>query len=164
MEDNKNVRMIFMLKSAIQHTMFSSFIKNYDFPEGIKTTHVMTIMNIKFLKSASMSTLSHRLNLEKGSFTTVANKLIKKGYITSTRSESDKRVYELSLTEKGKALAKDFGSKHRNYMAELMDELDEEKKEKFFEAMDIVTQTIVSFSHDEELENILLELTKCHNE
>lgn len=160
MEDNQNVRMIFMLKSALEHTLFKPFIRNYKLPEGINTTHIMTIMTLNFLKSAPMSTLSTRLNMEKGSFTTVANKLIKNDYIISTRSEKDKRIYDLSLTEKGKALAEDFGSKHRNYMIGLMDKLDEEKKNEFLSAMDIVTQTIVSFGDDDEMKHILNEITK----
>lgn len=158
MESKQDIRMIFMMKSAIEHTMFKAFIRNYNFPEGLNPTHLFTIMNLNFLKSSSMSFLSHRLNMEKGSFTTVANKLIKLGYVKSDRSEKDKRIYELSLTDKGRELAEDFGGKHRRYITGLMDELDDQKRKEFFKAMDTVTKTLVSISHDDEMEKILNEI------
>ena len=164
MEEKHEIRMIFLLKRAIEHTMFRKFLRSYDLPKGLNKTHIMTLMNLNFLKSASMSFLAHRLNMEKGSFTTVANKLIKLGYVVSTRSEKDKRIYELSLTDKGRELAEDFGSKHRNYMSELVDQLGKEKKKEFFQAMDLVTSTIVSMSDDDEMTNILKEITQCQKD
>jgi hypothetical protein len=95
------------------------FTKDYDFPEGLNSTHLMALMNLNFLGSASMSFMSKRLNMEKG-----------------------------------------FGTKHRKYMAGLMNELDEKKREEFYKAMDIVTKTIVSFSRDEEMCKIMSEITQ----
>ena len=135
---------IMQLKGAMEHVLFKEFLQHYDLPEGLNPTHVMTLMSLMMMGPIQMSELSKRLNLEKGSFTPVANKLIKKGLIKKERSEVDLRVYELSLTDSGIEMAKNFGSAHMNYTKGLLDKLDD--KEAFIEAIAKVTAGLEKLS------------------
>jgi DNA-binding MarR family transcriptional regulator len=87
-----------------------------------------------------MSEVSRRLNLEKGSFTPVAAKLIKLGYIQKNQDESDKRVYNLELTDLGLEVAEDFKEKHLTYINQLVTQFSEDERQEYFEAIDKVYQ------------------------
>ena len=96
--------------------------------------------------SYPMSDLSHKINLEKGSFTTVANKLMDLEYIKKTRNEVDKRVYELSLTDSGKRIAVEFATMHNKYINELLNQIDDDKKDEFFKAVKLMKDILMEIS------------------
>lgn len=49
----------------------------------------------------NMSTIARKLNITVGSLTTSMNNLVLKGYATRERSEDDRRVVNIRLTQKG---------------------------------------------------------------
>lgn len=51
-----------------------------------------------------MSDLSHRLRVSAGSLTTMINRLIEAGMVQRTRSDLDRRVVTVKLTDKGREL------------------------------------------------------------
>lgn len=53
--------------------------------------------------SRNMSAVAAQLSVTVGTLTTAVNHLVKKGYVNRERSEKDRRVVLLSLSEKGKA-------------------------------------------------------------
>ena len=127
-----NIRSIFELQSLIDTLFFKSFIQHYTMPLGLNQTHLKALINIRFNDGCPMSDISHRLGMEKGSFTPVANKLIANDFIRKTRSQTDKRVYNLELTEKGKETADSFGRKHWDYIENLLTlQYDDEAKNEF---------------------------------
>ncbi|QRN86704.1 MarR family transcriptional regulator [Clostridia bacterium] len=130
------------LRAKLEHFFFKGFSKEYPLPEDVNQTHISTLMFLHFNGSAPMSELSHLLNIEKGSFTPVANKLVAMGLIQKKRSEIDKRVYELSLTTEGFALADDFKEKHMVYMQERLKPLEKMRQEEFFRAIKSITDMI----------------------
>ena len=140
----KSLNTIFELHSALEHNIFKHFIKNYPLPDKLNHRHMRAIVILHFKETASMSEMSNVLGIEKGSFTTVAEKLIKTGYIFNQRNEKDRRVYELRLTEKGSQLAETFVKDHRAYITDLFSKLSEEEMIAFSKALDIVTDTIIS--------------------
>ncbi|MBO4980744.1 MAG: MarR family transcriptional regulator [Lachnospiraceae bacterium] len=50
----------------------------------------------------NMSTIARKLDITVGSLTTSMNSLVLKNYVTRERSETDRRVVNICLTEKGK--------------------------------------------------------------
>lgn len=52
-------------------------------------------------KVRNMSNVAKSLNITVGSLTTAMNSLVKKGYVDRVRSEEDRRVVYVELTEKG---------------------------------------------------------------
>ena len=59
-----------------------------------------------------MSTVARELNVTVGTLTIAVNNLVKKGYIQRMRSQEDRRVVLISLTEQGEeslfTIIKDF--------------------------------------------------------
>lgn len=136
MNKDQTLMSVFKLKNSLEHIFFKDFIHIYNAPAGFNDTHIKTLMTLKFTGPRPMSDISRQLLLEKGSFTPVANKLIKLGYVVKERSEEDKRVYLLSLTEAGLAFADDFSESHYIYINKLLDSLGGEQKNELIHHMD----------------------------
>lgn len=152
-----NIRSIFELQSLVDTLFFKSFIQDYSMPEGLNQTHLKALINIRFNDGCPMSDISHRLGMEKGSFTPVANKLISMGLIRKTRSQTDKRVYNLDLTENGREVADSFGRKHWDYVENLLNhQYDQDAKKQFLIDVASINKQIkfLAESTDQSLPNI----------
>ncbi|MCH4886529.1 MarR family transcriptional regulator [Acidaminobacter sp. JC074] len=139
---------IMYMRAQMEHLFFRGFIKEYDLPKGVKQSHAITMIILYFHPNESMSKLSKGLNMEKGSITTVVDKLVKLGYAVSERSTSDRRVYHINLTETGMAFAKKFTSDHKAYIGSLMDQLDQESRDEFFKAAGVISKTLERLGAD----------------
>ena len=70
--------------------------------KDISVNDMHVIENIGIDKPKNMSTVSRALSVTVGTLTIAINNLVKKGYVKRVRSEEDRRVVLISLTEKGK--------------------------------------------------------------
>ncbi len=70
--------------------------------KNLSITEVHIIEAVNKAEHPSMGEVASRLMVTVGTLSTSVNRLIQKGYITSKRSDKDRRVVLLSLTEKGK--------------------------------------------------------------
>ena len=66
----------------------------------------------------NMTTVARILSVTTGTLTISANSLVKKGYVQRVRSEEDRRVVLVSLTEKGKRAY----AHHKNFHDEMIQE------------------------------------------
>lgn len=67
----------------------------------VNDMHVIEAIDIKEAKN--MSSVARALSVTTGTLTISVNGLVKKGYVERVRSEEDRRVVLISLTEKGRA-------------------------------------------------------------
>lgn len=65
------------------------------------TNNDMHIIEAVGLDGGNMSSTAAKLGITVGSLTTSMNNLVKKGYVIRERSETDRRVVNIRLTEKG---------------------------------------------------------------
>lgn len=70
-------------------------------------------------EAKNMSSVAKSLSVTTGTLTISVNGLVKKGYVSRTRSEEDRRVVLISLTEKG---VKAF-ERHRVFHQEMIDSI-----------------------------------------
>lgn len=75
----------------------------------------------------SMSAIAKRLNVTVGTLTSAMNGLVKKNYVERHRSESDRRVVYVRLTEKGVAAYHHHAEYHRLMTCAIMERLDEDE-------------------------------------
>lgn len=61
----------------------------------------MHVLDAVGSEGGNMSTIAAKLRITRGSLTTAMNRLVLKGYVERNRSETDRRVVNISLTEKG---------------------------------------------------------------
>ena len=86
----------------------------------------------------SMTELCAKLNIEKGSLTSMIDDLSKKGYVYREKNLKDRRKYMIVITEEGKQIAADFTEK-------LSNDLDTDEREKYLEAIETL-ETLVNKS------------------
>lgn len=148
-EINTEVKQLFQMNGSVGRVFFKKFQQEYELPDGLNKTHVKTIMMLNILGSVPMSTLSKMTLLEKGSFTPVANKLVKEEYIIKEQSEKDKRIYNLVLTKKGKKFAEDLGTAHMAYVEGIISQFDEDEKEEYFQAIRTINRITAKLMDDD---------------
>ena len=73
----------------------------------------------------TMSVVAKKLGITAGSLTTSVNSLVNKKYVTRQRSEEDRRVVFIKLTEKGKRAYEHHREYHRQMTEAVISRLDE---------------------------------------
>ncbi|MDC7226730.1 MAG: MarR family transcriptional regulator [Spirochaetales bacterium] len=139
---DEHIENLFELHWSIISIFFKGFDESFKLPEGLNFTHMKTAMTIFFHGPMTMSEISKRLALEKGSFTPVASRLISGGYVRKERSREDKRVYKLALTESGEELTERLRTAHNQYIQSMLDRLNADEQKEYFE--DIVRLNVLN--------------------
>ena len=142
-EGNEGLRSILDLRSIIEKVYFKEHEESFNFPANINHTHIKTMIFLYFEGEKSMSMVSDKLNMEKGSFTPVANHLIEHGFIEKLPDSKDKRVFNLRLTEKGTAFSSEFFINHIAFVENLLERLSEEEKESYFKAVKLINELTI---------------------
>jgi len=97
-----------------------------------------TLMFLRIEGSKTMTQISQKVELEKGSFTPVATHLIHLGYIQKMKSSEDKRIGMLSLTLEGYAFTSKVLEKHMEHINQQLDKLSKEEKTAFLSSIALV--------------------------
>ena len=131
---------IFYLTKITDHIFFRKFEGKFDLSEGMNFTHMKAAMMIRFNGQCNLSKLSHLMNLEKGSLTPVVGKLLELGVVEKVQSREDKRVYYLSLTERGQALTEEFRLAHHRYIRQKIETLKPQEQVEYFHLIERLNQ------------------------
>lgn len=81
------------------------------------TNNEMHVIDAVGPEGGNMSAIAAKLRITVGSLTTSMNGLVSKGYAERQRSEEDRRVVNVRLTEKGRRAYE----KHREYHMQMID-------------------------------------------
>lgn len=79
--------------------------------------------------------VAEKILVTSGTITYVINKLEKKELVVRRKCDKDKRVYYVSLTEKGNDFIANIFPKHRDFIDNLFKDLNEENKIQLFESL-----------------------------
>ena len=83
----------------------------------------------------SMSSVAKSLSVTVGTLTIAMNNLVKKGYVNRARSEEDRRVVLISLSEKGEKAYYHHQKFHDDMIQAIMTDLDETQMEALTQAL-----------------------------
>ncbi len=75
----------------------------------------------------TMSSVAKKLKITAGALTTAVNALVKKAYVKRERSEEDRRVVYIALTEKGEKAFYHHEQFHRQMTNAVIEKLDDEE-------------------------------------
>lgn len=100
--------------------------------------HVIEAIGIGQPKN--MSSIAKALSVTVGTLTIAMNSLVKKGYVTRKRGQTDRRVVYISLSEKGKAAYGHHAMFHREMIQSIMDRLSEEELKALTKALTVLNQ------------------------
>ena len=104
-------------------------------------------MTIKNSVNLSMVSISRSIGLEKGPFSQSVDKLVDLGLVERVRSESDRRLIRLHLTDKGVDLANQVEESMEQHFALKRDLLTAEELDELFTALtslNKIAQIIIS--------------------
>ena len=88
--------------------------------------HVIEAIDME--EARNMSSVARSLGVTTGTLTIAVNSLVKKGYVERVRSEEDRRVVLVSLSEKGKKAYLHHRQFHEQMIEAIVEELSEEEQ------------------------------------
>ena len=112
----------------IYSSLYLEYLKQYASTYSVNKTQLRALITLKNNGAISMTALCNKLNIEKGSLTSMVDDLTKKGYVTRERDISDRRKYLITITERGEGIASDFVDKLKLSLEERLIKLTEEDK------------------------------------
>jgi DNA-binding MarR family transcriptional regulator len=123
-----------MDSSQIWELIFTS-IKKFIFPEEwlqldltLSKQDVFALMFLERRGEIIMSEIADYVNVSMSTATGIVDRLVKNGYIERNRSDSDRRVVMIRLTEKGKSLAGQIKNLGTHYFDLISNALTEEER------------------------------------
>ena len=96
----------------------------------------------------NMSSIAKKLNITVGSLTTAVNNLVNKNYVERSRSEEDRRVVYVKLTEKGINAYHHHEDYHRQMTEAIIDKLDKEELPVLMKTLDALTEFFTGYSKE----------------
>ncbi|MDD2496306.1 MAG: MarR family winged helix-turn-helix transcriptional regulator [Tissierellia bacterium] len=95
----------------------------------LSITEMHIIDNIGIDKERTMSNTAKDLRITSGTLTTAIDNLIRKGYVERRRSNNDRRVVMIKLTEKGVLAYKSHEEFHKDLVFSALTNLDKNEEE-----------------------------------
>ena len=133
----------------IYSSLYLNYLKQYSGLYDVNKTQLRALVFMKNYGEISMTELCAKLNIEKGSLTSMIDDLSKKGYVYREKNLKDRRKYMIVITEEGKKIAADFTEKLSNDLEAKFFKLDTDEREKYLEAI----ETLATLVNKSELSN-----------
>jgi len=132
-----------LINLSIIPMFHKKFFKNMDISSlnlSINATQQKVLMIISDNISNSMTEISKMISLEKGSFTSTVDGLIKKGLLQRKYSDIDRRKIKLALTEEGKYMATEIKKIMEKLLEEKFKSFTDEEIKEFNNALNIIAK------------------------
>lgn len=121
--------------------------------------HSLSISHMGLLKFISdydhctVSDIANHLNITLSGVTQLTEKLVHMKLVTRTRSEEDRRIVCINITEEGKKLVEKFHQNRAKVFKEWFSILSEEEAKTYFRILEKITSHILSEDNDHESEH-----------
>ena len=112
--------------------------------KDVTTNDIHVIEAIGIGEQKNMTTVAKALHVTTGTLTISINSLVKKGYVSRIRSEEDRRVVLISLTEKGRQAFLHHRNFHDRMIESVVEDLSEEEKQVLEKALRRLNQFFLS--------------------
>lgn len=108
-------------------------IEEYSIKKGefkdLSITEIHTIEAVGLYGTRTMSEIASKLEITMGTLTTAVDKLIKKDYLERSRSQIDRRIVNVSLTNRGKLAYRIHEKFHMDMVREIMNDFSTDEEE-----------------------------------
>ena len=126
----------------IYSSLYLNYLKQYSGLYDVNKSQLRALVFMKNYGEISMTELCAKLNIEKGSLTSMIDDLSKKGYVYREKNLKDRRKYMIVITEEGKKIAADFTEKLSNDLEAKFFKLDTDEREKYLEAIETLATLV----------------------
>ncbi len=113
----------------------------------VNDMHIIEAIGLK--EGNNMSAIAKKLNITVGSLTTSMNSLVNKKYVVRERSEIDRRVVYIQLTEKGRKAFLHHANFHEKMTDAVVQHLDDEETTSLVKMLDGLTEFFHGFREEE---------------
>ena len=113
---------------------------------SVNDMHIMEAIGIE--KPKNMSSVARLIDVTVGTLTIAINNLVKKGYVMRVRSEEDRRVVLISLSEKGKVAYEHHRQFHQKMVEAVLENLNQEETLVLTNAMKKLSSFFRQYEHD----------------
>ena len=120
---------------ALYSSFYLDYLKQYSSAYDVNKTQLRALVFVSNNGPISMTDFCAKLNIEKGSLTSMVDDLTDKGYVVREKDTADRRKYLITITESGSNVAADFMGKLSNSLEEKLFKLSEEEQDKYMEAI-----------------------------
>ena len=103
---------------------------------GLSPLQINVLLLLSGNASPSMSQIATRLDISKPNVTPIIDRLIQDGYVARTANEKDRRIINITATEKGKKLISTIRSDMRKMLQERFSSHSEAEFDAFMGAID----------------------------
>lgn len=124
--DNVNLKLVVAVARTYNNLFFQIEKSIQEFDLNVSEFGVLEMLYHK--GDQPVQKVAEKILVTSGTITYVINKLEKKGFVIRRKCNKDKRVYYVSLTEKGKDYISHIFPKHKDFLDNLFKDLDEESK------------------------------------
>lgn len=131
--EKETIKLIIEFKDNYNRIMFKAFFDKYE--SDLYPTDQMTLMYLYMDGSMSLKAMSRCLNIEKGSMTTVAKRLIDQSLVDRIPDDMDRRSSILTLTEKGKGKVEEWLTSYVRFAEERFERLTGIEKQSLLSAV-----------------------------
>lgn len=107
---------------------------------SVSEAHALTVLNRE--EPLSQQSLADRLQLEKSTVSRLTDAMERKGWITRSRSASDRRRKDLSLSEEGNERAREINRARKDYLERVLDRVPESKRETIQDSMRLLLEAL----------------------
>ena len=132
----------------IYSSLYLEYLKQYASTYDVNKTQLRALMIIKNSGAISMTALCNKLNIEKGSLTSMVDDLSEKGYVTRERDITDRRKYLITITESGEDIASDFVERLKIKLQEKLFKLSDEDQKKYIEAVKSLEEIFYKYENN----------------
>ncbi len=110
--------------SVLSARVSAGFSKHYREAYGISVAEWRVVAHLSNGNAVSVREIHDRVNMDKPKVSRAASRLEDAGYITKVENKSDRRLVELSLTDKGRAMIEALAPIAKAYEKKLVEALD----------------------------------------
>ncbi|MBH1940063.1 MarR family transcriptional regulator [Mobilitalea sibirica] len=114
-------------------------IEEYSIKQGafsdLSITEIHTVEAVGLYGSKTMSEIAAQLEITMGTLTTAVDKLIRKGYLERKRSNTDRRIVNVSLTNRGKLAYRIHEKFHLDMVKAIMNDFTAQEEEILLKAL-----------------------------
>ncbi|MBS5858165.1 MAG: transcriptional regulator [Clostridium sp.] len=122
----------------IYSNFYLNYLKQYSEIHNIKKTELKALVFLKGNEKINMTELCSKLNIEKGSLTSLIDNLSKKGYVCRKKTIKDRRKYIIVLTEQGNEIAIDFIEKLSTNLEKKFKKLNKKDRNNYLVAIKVL--------------------------
>jgi len=125
-----------ILSSRVSDAFSSCYRKKF----GISVSEWRVVAHLMQAEKVSIREIFDRVNMDKSKVSRAAARLERAGYVQKKSCARDRRLIELSLTPKGRAMAEEIGPMGQEFAADLLKALPKDARAPFLSALKILLE------------------------